>query len=160
MPMTYDFVIKVMASDSSAYGLLGAVKTKTWPEDMDIKDILHLIRDNLKNIDVPTGFDSWLFINNQDNTVVGDGGFRGAPDENGVIELGYAIIAAQRKKGFGFEAASALLEWGLVQDGVNTVTADCLDNNVPSIKILSKLGMKETERKDGMIFYHITNPVL
>ncbi len=160
LPMTYDFVIKIMENDLSAYNLIGAVKTEMWPEAADIKDILHIIRDSLGHKPNPDGFDSWIFINKEDNRIIGDGGFKGSPDENGVIDIGYAIVEAQRRKGFALEAVSALLKWGLSQSCVTAVTADCLESNIPSIKILTKLGMNEIERKDGMIFFRISNPVI
>lgn len=158
VPMTYDFILKVIQDDLSAYDLLGAIKTETWPESADIKDILHILRDSLKVKPNPDGFDAWLFICKKDGTIVGDGGFKGSPDENGIIDMGYAIIEPQRRKGFALEAVTALLEWGLSQDGVTAVTADCLDDNIPSIKILTKIGMDEVERKDGMIFFQIPKP--
>lgn len=156
VPMTHDFIFKVMENDLSAYALLGAIKTETWPETADIKNILHILQDSLKNKPNPDGFDAWLFISKEDDTVVGDGGFKGSPDENGIIDMGYAIIESQRRKGFALEAVTALLEWGLSQDSVTTVTADCLDDNIPSIKILTRIGMREVERKDGMIFFKIS----
>lgn len=110
VPMTYDFILKVIKNDLSAYELLGATKTETWPEATDIKDILHILRDTLKNKPKPDGFDAWLFISKENGTIVGDGGFKGSPDENGIIDMGYAIIECQRRKGFALEAVSALLE--------------------------------------------------
>lgn len=160
VPMTYDFVLKVIANDLSVYELLGVTKTETWPENTDIKEILHIIRDSLKDKTKPDGFDAWLFISKENHTIVGDGGFKGLPDENGVIDMGYAIVEAERQKGLALEAVSALLNWGLLQNGVNAVTADCLHDNIPSIKILTKIGMQEVERKDGMIFFRINKQKL
>jgi len=150
--MTYNFILKVMENDLSAYALLGAKKAETWPEAADIKDTLHILQDSLKEKANPDGFDSWLFISKENDTVVGDGGFKGFPNENGIIDMGYAIIESQRRKGFALEAVTALLEWGLSQDNVTAVTADCLEDNIPSIKILTRIGMREVKRKDGMIF--------
>lgn len=160
VPMTYDFILKVTDNDLSAYDLLRAVKTETWPESADIKDIFHILRDILKDKPNPDGFDAWLFINKENNTIVGDGGFKGAPDENGVIDIGYAIIEPQRRKGFALEAVTALLEWGLSQDNVKTVTADCLVDNIPSIKMLRKIGMNEVEKKDGVLYFQISNLIV
>ena len=153
VPMTYDFVRGVIAQDHSAYELLGAVKTETWPENAEIMDILPMILGNLEDRPVPDGFDAWLFISKEDHSVVGDGGFRGCPDEQGVIDMGYAIIEAQRGKGYATEAVSALLEWGLTQRGVSAVTADCQEHNLPSLTILTKLGMQEIDKRDGCLFF-------
>lgn len=156
VPMTYNFIVKVMENDLSAYALLGTVKAEGRPEAADIKDIFPILRDSLKNKPNPDGFDAWLFINKENDTIVGDGGFKGCPDGDGVIDMGYAIIECQRRKGYGIEAVTALLEWGLAQHGVTAITADCLDDNIPSIRILTRIGMHEVERKDGMLFFQIT----
>ena len=154
VPMTYDFVRKLLDNDVSAYEVLGAIKTETWPEKADIWDMLPMIADKLKNCPVPNGFNgAWIFINKTDSSVVGDGGFKGQPDENGIIDLGYGIVETQRRKGFGFEAVSALCKWGLAQPDVKGLSADCSGNNVSSIKLLKKIGLQEVERKDGMIFF-------
>ena len=128
IPMSYDFVSRIIQDDSTVYLDLGLKKV-----------------------------DEWLFVNKVDMSIVGDGGFKGNPDEEGNIDLGYAIIESQRQMGLAYEAASALLNWGLSQAGVNAVTADCLQDNVPSVKILSKLGMEEVKREDGMIYFRILN---
>ena len=154
VPMTYDFVKKLLDNDASAYEVLGAVKTETWPEKADIWDVLPMMASGLNKSPVPDGFNgAWLFINKTDNSVVGDGGYKGLPDENGVIDFGYGIVETQRQKGFGFEAVSALCKWGLAQPDVKGLSADCLENNMPSIKLLKKLGLQEVERKGGMIFF-------
>ena len=153
VPMTYDFVKKLLDNDVSAYEVLGAIKTETWPEKADIWDILPMMADDLKAHPVNGFSGAWLFINKTDNAVVGDGGFKGLPDENGIIDFGYGIVETQRQKGFGFEAVFALCRWGLAQPNVKGLSADCLENNIPSIKILKKLGLKEIARKNGMVFF-------
>lgn len=155
IPMNYDFVSRIIQGDSSVYLDLGLKKVDEWPEKADIKDILEFVRDSLKEKSEPDGFDAWLFVNKVDMSIVGDGGFKGNPDEEGNIDLGYAIIEPQRQKGLAYEAASALLDWGLSREEVNAVTADCLQDNVPSMEILTKLGMEEVKKEDGMIYYRI-----
>ncbi len=155
IPMSLEFVSGIINNDSTVYFDFDVKKTDEWPEKADIKDILTLIHDSLSRKSVPDGFDAWLFVNKEDNCIIGDGGFKGSPDEEGHIDIGYAIIESQRNRGLAFEAVSALLHWGLRQKEVKAITADCLDNNFPSIKLLSKLGMKEVKRADGMIFYMI-----
>ena len=154
VPMTYNFVKKLLDNDVSAYEMLGAIKTETWPEKAEILDILPMVADGLRDCPVPNGFSgAWLFINKADNSVVGDGGFKGLPDKNGIVDFGYSIVETQRRKGFGFEAVSALCKWGLAQPDVKGLSADCSENNVPSIKILKKLGLQEVSRKENMIFF-------
>jgi hypothetical protein len=41
---------------------------------------------------LPVGWANWIFIHKADRVAIGDGGFKGAPDERGEVEIGYAII--------------------------------------------------------------------
>ena len=43
------------------------------------------------------GFTSWIFIEKSSNEVIGDGGYKGNPDDSGQVEIGYEIIESKRK---------------------------------------------------------------
>src|SRR3954453_21387584 len=43
--------------------------------------------------------------------VVGSIGFHAPPDERGRVEIGYDVVAAERRKGYAREAMHALLAW-------------------------------------------------
>ena len=101
----------------------------------------------------PDGFDSWIFVDRSDRSIVGDGGFKGGIDEQGRIDLGYGIVRSKRRKGYGFEAVSALLKWAFSNPAVSCITADCLDDNDASIKLLQKLGMSKYKTVDGLSYF-------
>jgi [ribosomal protein S5]-alanine N-acetyltransferase len=46
-----------------------------------------------------------------------------------------------------------LIEWLLEHPDVNNVTAECLDTNIPSARVLQKSGFQLTDHKDGMYFW-------
>ena len=81
----------------------------------------------------------WL-ICLRDGTAVGGIGFKGAPDANGDVELGYGIDEPYRRRGYAAEAAGAMLTWALAQPGVKRILAQAeLDNEI-SQKVLMKNG--------------------
>jgi len=42
-------------------------------------------------------------------TAIGDAGFKGGPDETGAIEIGFGLDEEEQRKGYGYEAANALM---------------------------------------------------
>jgi [ribosomal protein S5]-alanine N-acetyltransferase len=83
-----------------------------------------------------------IFIHTRDRMLVGEGGFKGKPDEEGMVEIGYAIIPEYRRRGLAFEAARALTRHAFSHPEVNVVQAHTLPDGTASIGVLKKLGMK------------------
>lgn len=55
-------------------------------------------------------------------------------------DLGFAFLAEHNGKGFGFEAATAVMEYEVKRKGLNTVCAITAHDNKPSMALLTKLG--------------------
>lgn len=156
IPMTYSFVSKILENDATAYDEFRIKKVNEWPS-VDIKEFMTIIKDKLSSQSVPDGFGPWLFINKSDRSIVGDGGFKDAPNNKGEIDIGYCIIESKRRKGYAYEAATALIKWGLSQDNVVAITADCLKDNVISRNLLRKLGMLQVNEDDEYIYYVLSS---
>jgi RimJ/RimL family protein N-acetyltransferase len=91
----------------------------------------------------------WLMIIKDRPFGAGSIGFKGAPDENGECEIGYGIDPAYRGNGYTSEAADAMLSWAFHDPRCKTVTAKMtLKNNIPSNRILSKLGFSVYEKTE------------
>ena len=74
--------------------------------------------------------------------MVASEGFLGLPQE-GIIEVGYSVLPEFQRKGYGGEMAGALTGWALGQQGVERVTANAASDNVPSVRLLRRLGFSE-----------------
>ncbi|MEO6604057.1 MAG: GNAT family N-acetyltransferase, partial [Aeromicrobium sp.] len=46
----------------------------------------------------------------RDGVIVGNAGFKGAPDDAGNVELGYTVLTAHRRQGLAVTAARLLIE--------------------------------------------------
>ncbi len=57
------------------------------------------------------GFGAYFIVHRADNRLIGDGGFKGRPNDRGEVEVGYAIIEAYRGQGYATEAARAFVDW-------------------------------------------------
>ncbi len=53
---------------------------------------------------------SWLFVHRTERVLIGDGGFKGPPTDQGTIEIGYAIVPEYRIQGLATEAARGLTD--------------------------------------------------
>lgn len=76
--------------------------------------------------------------------IVGGAGFKGAPDRNGAVEIGYGIDAAYRNRGYAAEAVAGLCRWALEQPGTARVEAETDPDNAASQRVLEKNGFRAT----------------
>jgi ribosomal-protein-alanine N-acetyltransferase len=121
--------------------------------DQETFDTIPKIVANIELSDGHTGFESWVIISKKEMKIIGDVGFKGIPNQAGEIDLGYGIIASERKKGYAFEAAKALCGWAISQENVNKITAKCLTENEGSYKTLEKLDFKRIASDNSMFYY-------
>lgn len=96
-----------------------------------------------------------LIIHTESNTIIGDMGFKGGPDENGEMDIGYSILPEYRGNGYASEMASSIVRWGLKQPGVKKITASCSTGNQASIRVLEKAGFQRTGESDGEWYWQL-----
>ncbi|HEU4996623.1 MAG TPA: GNAT family protein, partial [Gemmatimonadaceae bacterium] len=90
-------------------------------------------------------------------TLVGVFGFKGMPDTDGTVELGYGVVAEFQRRGFATEAVRAMLARAFAHAGVRRVTAETLPGLAPSIGVLEKCGFRfvGSGSEPGVIRYEI-----
>ncbi|WP_323741899.1 GNAT family N-acetyltransferase [Salinibacillus xinjiangensis] len=96
-----------------------------------------------------------IIIHRDSQTIMGDMGFKGGPNSEGVMDLGYSIVTSYQGKGYATEMAKAMVEWGLRQPRVNRITASCDESNLPSIRVLEKAGFKRVGKEEQEIYWSI-----
>lgn len=157
VPFTLAVAKSLMPGGISMLRDIGLRPTCYWP-DQETVDTLPRIIKSLEKVPEPTGFESWMIVLKENSTVIGDAGFKGAPNKEGAVDIGYSIIEQEQRRGYGLETAKALIHWAFQQPTVSAVTAKCLVENEPSAKILEKLGMQELVRDDEMIYWKLSKP--
>lgn len=95
----------------------------------------------------------WLVVRKADGIVLGDIGFKGKPDENKVVEVGYGFLEKYWNKGYATEAVGALIVWAFRTEKVDTIIAETLHDNHGSIRVLEKLNMKQVGVTKTMIHW-------
>lgn len=138
--------------------LLEEKRTKNWPIlEQDGSLPMHLTHYFIQLQTEPwiLGWGVWIVIKKEDGSIIGDMGFKGGPDLHGRVDIGYGIVPWEQNKGYGYEGVKALAHWAFTMPNVNTITADCLENNQYSKRILEKLGMELMKKEDGYLFWEI-----
>ena len=93
-----------------------------------------------------------LFVVDAPRTLVGWGGFKGPPDSDGAVEIGYAIAPAWEGRGVATAAAGALVAEAWATPEVRAVQAHTLSDpgGAASVRVLEKLGFaRDGENLDG-----------
>jgi ribosomal-protein-alanine N-acetyltransferase len=97
-----------------------------------------------------------LFIQQDERTLIGIGGYYGAPDAEGVVEIGYAIAPAYRGQGYATEAAQGMIERAFADPRTRLVQAHTLPNENASTAVLKKCGMvmvgEDVDTDEGVVW--------
>lgn len=141
VPVPATVVPPVLAGDRAgvvaALAPAGLHPADGWPHD-DTAAALSASADDLSR--------SWLVT--LAGVVVGDCGWKGPPDPDGVVEIGYGLAAEARRRGTGTAAVGLLVAWTLSQPRVTRVAAEVLPGNEPSRRLLRRLGFEEQPTHD------------
>lgn len=105
--------------------------------------------DKLKSSENEKGWWSYLPIHKNNNTLIGLCGFKGQPNENGQVEIGYEIKEEYRNKGLATELANSLIDHAFNFENINMILAHTLGETNASTKVLSNCGFEKTEDIDG-----------
>jgi RimJ/RimL family protein N-acetyltransferase len=96
----------------------------------------------------------------QQQVAVGRAGYHGPPDQSGMVEIGYAVDPAYRRRGYARAALEALLARAARESGVQTVRVSISPGNTPSYNLASQYGFAQVgeqwDEEDGLeIIYEV-----
>jgi len=94
-----------------------------------------------KNPSVNKWFVRWVVLRSTQE-IIGSTSFHGAPDENGVIEIGLDVETAFQRKGYGKEIVQAMWGWVITESDVKTLRYVVRPTNVASIALINSIGFK------------------
>ncbi|GKW45935.1 GNAT family N-acetyltransferase [Planococcus sp. NCCP-2050] len=97
----------------------------------------------------------WLIIDKMTGQVIGDAGFKGKPNADQEIEIGYGLLERYWNKGYATETVKGLIAWAFETGKVEKVRAETEKDNIGSIRVLEKAGMHKTMKTDKMISWEI-----
>lgn len=88
------------------------------------------------------GFGVWPAIEKTSRRLVGASGLSRVAELDGEVEIDWIFKRSARGKGYGKEAARAVLDYAFSQAGLKRVCALIDPGNTPSIVIANRLGMR------------------
>jgi ribosomal-protein-alanine N-acetyltransferase len=124
-----------------------------WPHE-DTMDGVRVEAEHAQS-DEQTGF---LAIRHDTGQVIGEAGWKGGPDAEGVAEIGYGIAAPSRGQGLGTELVGLITGWVVAQPEVRSVVAGALAGNLPSRRALERNGFVLTREEPPDVWYALAVP--
>ena len=150
---TAEFLDAAIAGPARIGRLLDAAVAESWegfPEALPALRASYAAR--------PAGQDwgTLLFVLGAPRTLVGLGGYKGAPSSDGVVEIGYAIAPAFQGRGLATAAVREMVSRAFAEPRVAAVDAHTLAQRNPSTRVLEKSGFERIAEKqdpdDGAIW--------
>lgn len=94
----------------------------------------------------PGGWVQLSLLEREDGSLVGDVGFTHAEGEPGVIKIGYTVAPVFQGIGYASEAVAAIVAYAFERLGAKVVRAYASAENIASIRVAEKAGMRLMER--------------
>lgn len=129
-------------SDCAAFSQrLGARIPEAWPP-VTLADALPFFLGLLRDQPELQGWLTWYGVLRDDTgpVLAGGIGFKGGPDERGMVEIGYSVIPGFQRRGIATEMARAMTAWAFTHAAVACIEADVLPDNTASIRVLTACG--------------------
>jgi RimJ/RimL family protein N-acetyltransferase len=149
--------VKIEFEDPSRLAdLIGARVPQNWPPE-SLRDALPLFVQWHEAHPDRASWLGWYAIRlGEDPPVLcGSIGFKGPPDANGMVEIGYSVLPAHERRGLATEMVETLVQWACAQPGVRCVEAETTFDNHLSVRVLERTGFHliGTEGGPGSVRY-------
>ncbi|MEO7309739.1 MAG: GNAT family N-acetyltransferase [Chitinophagaceae bacterium] len=143
VPFTSTHYDAIESSDNARLGqLLDIHDLTSWTESEDGIDALPVLIGFFEQLYMDSRLGSCFIILSEDRQLSGTGGYKGAPDDEDLVEIGYEIRKAHQHKGYATEAAMAWINFAGTKDGITGAIAHTLPERNFSVKRLQKCGMR------------------
>jgi ribosomal-protein-alanine N-acetyltransferase len=114
----------------------------------------------LDRLRVSVGADVWHFgfgvVERASGIVVGASGYKGPPDDLGVVEIAYGIVPSRQGRGYATEVAGALVQFASADARVRRIIAHTLPEPNASTRVLTKSGFEHVgaveDPEDGLVW--------
>jgi [ribosomal protein S5]-alanine N-acetyltransferase len=137
VPVDHQLVEKISLGDYEIHGFIKSYLT-------DLKEDGSLL-----------GWGVWFVIEKETGRIIGDIGFKGKPVDQ-TVEIGYGIIPSAQGLGYATEAVNGIIDRVLTTNLVCNVVAECLVDNIASVKVLEKLGFERTGTDENMLKWKLS----
>lgn len=131
-----------------------------WIEAMSPSERSQVSPDWLARVRASTVADPWIhgfaMRDRASGSTIGSCGYKGPPDEAGVVEIAYGVEPAHQGKGYATEAAAAMVDYAFATGLVRCVRAHTLREANASTRVLMKCGFERVgdvvDPEDGPVW--------
>lgn len=113
-------------------------------------DAAHVVAIRREQVRLDPASEPWLLravVLRETGEAVGHVGFHGPPDERGMVEIGYTVLAAFRRRGYAREAAQAM--WAAAgAAGARVLRASISPGNEPSLALVRAAGFRQVGEQE------------
>ena len=131
----------VLRGDRSLSVILGAKVSYGWTEFGD--SIFRFSREMIQANPADVIWWTYLPVLKSEKVLVGSCGYKGPPDKDGMVEIGYEIALSYRNQGLATELAKGLIDFAFQHPEVKAVKAHTLAEVNASGSVLKKCGMQK-----------------
>ncbi|MDQ0229311.1 GNAT family N-acetyltransferase [Metabacillus malikii] len=126
-------------------------------EEWPLPVYLHMFQYKIDRFTTYPYEEKWegIIIHKNNKRIIGDMGFKGGPNNEGDLEIGYSIVPSYQGNGYATEMGRAMIEWGMRQEGVKRITATCDSDNLASKRVLEKLGLHHIKEDKDTIYWSL-----
>lgn len=120
---------------------VGVAVPEQWPPELyDDDAAAWSLRALEEGRDRDPWFTYYFALKGDPRVLVGAGGMMNPPDGEGVVEIGYSVLAAHRRQGYASEATRGLLTRAFAAPEVTRVIAHTYPHLTASIGVLERCG--------------------
>ncbi len=98
----------------------------------------------------------WAAVLKAERRIVGSLAFKGPPNREKAVEIGYGFDPFYHNRGLATEAVGEMVRWALSEEGVDTVIAETANMNVASMRVLQKVGFVITSATQRYLYWKVT----
>lgn len=147
VPMTLEFMEALLGGDRErAQAMVGYQIPADWPQGVESVLRFRVAVARAQPQAVPLLLRA-IALRADPAVVVGRIGFHGPADNDGMLEIGYEVFPAYRRRGYAREAVLAMLRWAQGDPAVLRFRASISPQNVPSRRLVGALGFTQVGRQ-------------
>ena len=133
-----------------------------WPPET-LRDALPFFLDLYRAHPDWVGWLGWYAISlvGKRPVLCGSVGFKGPPNDEGMVEIGYSLLPRHRGLGLATEMVAGLVAWAAAQETVRLVEAETTPDNRGSLRVLERSGFVPAGagRESGSLRFARTLPI-
>ena len=137
---------------------LGVAIPEEWPPELYDEAAIRYTLDVVRAAGGDSTWALYYMIDPELATAVGVCGYKGPPDAEGTVEIGYSVVTAYRRRGYATEATGGLMIRAFAEPLVSRVVAQTMNDLTASIGVLERLGFRfaGTGDEPGVVRYEFT----